>query len=419
MQHVIQQIHHSVLGALWPAFNSIPSWLVLSVGFLIGGLLIVAWMAVMAMAWTYGERRIAGFIQARLGPNRVGPLGLLQPVADGLKLLTKEDIVPAVAYKLLYTLAPLLVFVGALIPFAALPFAERLVVSDMPLGLYYILAFEAIEVIGILMAGWAPGSKWSLYGGMRLAAQLLSYEIPMGLCALVVIVFAGSMSLTEIVAWQAGPLHVPFLGAWDNPGLFGWAIFRSPALFLAFIMFYVGGLASCKRAPFDLPEAESELVAGYHTEYSGMRFSFFFMAEYAAMYVICAVAAILFLGGWSAPIPRPAIPEGATIVGSWVAAIGAAGAPKVASLPFFEKCYILISSMFGSIFSGDGLRIVANQGIGTVNLLMKAFFLYFVMIWVRWTLPRIRIDQVMYMCLKVLLPAAVVCVIFAIFQVVL
>lgn len=418
MQHVIQQIHHSVLGALWPAFNSVPSWLVLSVGFLIGGLLIVAWMAVMAMAWTYGERRIAGFIQARLGPNRVGPQGLLQAVADGLKLLTKEDIVPTVAYKGLYMLAPLLVFVGALIPFVALPFAERLVVSDMPLGLLYILAFEAIEVIGILMAGWAPGSKWSLYGGMRLAAQLLSYEIPMGLCALVVIVFAGSMSMTEIVAWQAGPVHVPFLGAWNNPWIFGWAIFRSPALFVAFIMFYVGGLASCKRAPFDLPEAESELVAGYHTEYSGMRFSFFFMAEYAAMYVVCALAATLFLGGWSAPLPRPAIPEGATIIGNWVKAVhDVTGGP--ASLGFFGKVIFLVKSGLGSAFSGDGLRIVANQAIGTVNLLMKAFFLYFVMIWVRWTLPRIRIDQVMYMCLKVLLPAAVVCVIFAIIQVVL
>ena len=417
MQNVILQIQHSILGALWPVFDAIPAWLMLAIGFAIGGGLILAWMAVTAMAWTYGERRIAGFIQARLGPNRVGPQGLLQAVADGVKLLLKEDIVPTVAYKLIYTLAPLLVLTGAFIPFVALPFAERWVIADMPLGLYYILAFEAIEVIGILMAGWAPGSKWSLYGGMRLAAQLLSYEIPMGLCALVVIVFAGSLSLTDIAAWQAGPIRVPFLGAFEHSWIFGWAIFRSPAAFVAFILFYVGGLASCKRAPFDLPEAESELVAGYHTEYSGIRFSFFFMAEYASMYVICALATILFLGGGHAPLPRPEIPAGATIFGHWAQSIHDAGG--AAGLTLYGKLALLAKTGWGAFFGGDGFKILANQAIGTVNLLMKAFFLYFVMIWVRWTLPRIRIDQVMYLCLKVLLPIAVACVIVAIFQVVL
>ncbi|MCL5270904.1 MAG: NADH-quinone oxidoreductase subunit H, partial [bacterium] len=244
------------------------------------GAIMLAWMAVMALVWTYGERRIAGFIQVRLGPNRVGPWGVLQPVADGIKLLVKEDVVPTVAHRLLYTLAPLLVFVGALLPFAALPFSERLVVSNMELALYYILGFEAIEVIGILMAGWAPGSKWSLYGGMRLAAQMLSYEIPMGLCILVVVLLTGSLNLGDIVAWQS---HDAFGLA--RPWILGWAIFRSPAALVGFVIFYVGGLAATKRAPFDLPEAESELVAGYHTEYSGMRFAFFFMAEYASMYV--------------------------------------------------------------------------------------------------------------------------------------
>ena len=158
MEPFVEQFHTSVVGALWPAAHAVPVWLVVCVGYGVGGALCLAWMALMAMAWTYGERRIAGFILVRLGPTRVGPMGLLQPVADGIKLLTKEDVAPAGADKLLYTLAPLLVFLGAFIPFVALPFSGRLVVANMELGLYYVLAFEAIEVIGILMAGWAPGS---------------------------------------------------------------------------------------------------------------------------------------------------------------------------------------------------------------------------------------------------------------------
>ena len=282
----------------------------------------------------------------------------------------------------------------------------------MQLGLYYILAFEAIEVIGVLMAGWAPGSKWSLYGGMRLAAQMLSYEIPMGLCVLVIVMMAGSLNLAEIVSWQS---HGAFGVA--HPWIFGWAIFRSPAALVAFGIFYVGGLASTKRAPFDLPEAESELVAGYHTEYSGMRFAYFFMAEYAAMYVICAMTAIIFLGGWHAPIPRPDVAANASIVGAWAQNI--AQLKGTADLSFFGKLNALIGAGCGALFHGDGVRILAREVIGTINLLMKAFFLYFIMIWVRWTLPRVRIDQVMYLCLKVLLPFALACVVWALFQVVL
>ena len=206
------------------------------------------------------------------------------------------------------------------LPFVALPFAERLVVADMDLALFFILAFEAIEVIGILMAGWAPGSKWSLYGGMRLAAQMLSYEIPLGLCVATIVVLSGSLNLIDIVAWQASPAF-----GLEHPWIFGWAIFRSPAAFVAFFIFFIGGLASSKRAPFDLPEAESELVAGFHTEYSGLRFAMFFMAEYATMYVVCALATILFLGGWHGPIPRPELPD-ATLLGMWSDAIAARAA---------------------------------------------------------------------------------------------
>ncbi|MEN6627082.1 MAG: complex I subunit 1 family protein [Candidatus Sumerlaeia bacterium] len=416
MQGWVEQFYSGVLVSMWPALKALPVWPLYIVVILVGAAIMLGWLSFMGIVGTYGERRIAGFIQVRLGPNRVGPFGVLQPIADGLKLLGKEDIVPSIAFKSLHILAPILVLVGAFLPFAALPFSERLLVTDMPLALYYILAFEAIEVIGILMAGWAPGSKWSLYGGMRLAAQMLSYEIPMSLCLLVVAFLAGSLNFNEIVKMQEAPV---LFGTVSSPwvtGILGWWIFRSPAAFVAFFIFFIGGLAASKRAPFDLPEAESELVAGYHTEYSGMRFAMFFMAEYAAMYVICAAAAIVFLGGWHGPIPRPAIPEGATLIGQWTAAI-AAGAP--ANLPLAGKASLLVNSLIGTVWSETGFKIIANQAIGAGNLLMKAFFLYFVMIWVRWTLPRVRIDQVMYLCLKVLLPFSLACAVWAAIQVVL
>ncbi|MCE5229367.1 NADH-quinone oxidoreductase subunit H, partial [bacterium] len=215
------------------------------------------------------------------------------------------------------------------------------------------------------------------------------------------------------VAWQAGPT---VLGS--NPiltGVLGWSIFRSPAAFVAFFVFFIGGLAASKRAPFDLPEAESELVAGYHTEYSGMRFAMFFMAEYAAMYVICAAASIVFLGGWHGPIPRPAIPEGASLIGLWSSAV--ASIPADAGI--VAKCTGAATGLLHTVTGGDGMRIIVNQAIGIANLLGKAFFLYFTMIWVRWTLPRVRIDQVMYLCLKVLLPFSLACAVWAAIQVVL
>jgi len=411
MDDIILSFHQGTVGALWPSLLQVPVWVTFAVAYTVGGALVLAWMAGMALIWTYGERRISGFIQVRLGPNRVGPQGLLQPVADAIKLLAKEDTVPTAANRLLYTAAPLLVFLGAMIPFAVLPFSERFVLSNMELALYYAIAFQAIEVIGILMAGWGPGSKWSLYGGMRLAAQMLSYEIPLGLCVLVIVLLTGSLNLGDIVRWQSQDAY-----GLAHPWILGWAIFRSPAAFVAFVAFYIGGLAATKRAPFDLPEAESELVAGYHTEYSGIRFAFFFMSEYAAMYVICALAAILFLGGWHGPIPRPALPADTSFMALWAEHIRMAH-PE--SLSFLGRVALFFTSGASTLFSGSGLLIALNEIIGIVNLLGKAFGLYFIMIWARWTLPRIRIDQVMYLCLKVLLPITLACVLWAAFQVVL
>lgn len=338
------------LGAhrVWPGMH-IPDLVIYPVAMLAACGVIIGVISLIAMVMIYLERKIAGHIQQRPGPMYVGWHGILQSIADGIKLLVKEDVIPDAANKFLFSFAPALVLVGAIAPFAALPFADKLIIANMDIGLFYILSFAALEVIGVIMAGWASNSKWSLYGGMRLAAQMMSYEIPMGLAILTVVLLAGSLNLNEICRQQ---LVAPF-------------VVKSPFAFCAFFVFYIAGLASTKRAPFDLPEAESELVSGFHTEYSGMRFSFFFLAEYAAMALISAVGAIVYLGGWNFPLP------------------------------------------------GAGHLV-----IGLLQLSAKTFALLFLMLWLRWTLPRIRVDQVMYMCLKVLVPFGMVCVVGAAVEVV-
>jgi NADH-quinone oxidoreductase subunit H len=255
------------------------------------------------------------------------------------------------------------VLMGAFAPFVVLPFSENLVVSNMSLGVYYALSFAALEVVGVIMAGWASHNKWSLYGGMRLAAQMMSYEIPMGLAMMTIVVLRGSLQLNHIINDQQG--------MW----ILSWNVFRGfPWALVAGFIFYIAGLAASKRTPFDLPEAESELVAGYHTEYSGMRFAMFMMAEYGTMYVISTLTAMLFLGGWHAPLPRALAWGGHTY---WQAG-----------------------------------PILAN-GLGAANLIGKSFVLMFIMLWLRWTLPRVRIDQIIYICMKVLVPFGIVCLLGA------
>jgi len=289
---------------------------------------------------TYAERKVAGHMQDRLGPMRVGPHGILQFLADGIKLFLKEDIIPTLADRKLFIIAPVVVFSASFASFVVVPWSKTLIVSDLNIGVLYILSISSIAVIGIIMGGWASNNKWSLYGAMRSAAQIVSYEVPIALSILAVILYTGSLSMQDIVEAQAG-------------GLSRWFLFRNPFLFVAFFLYYIAGLAEVNRVPFDLPEAESELVSGYNTEYSGMRFAFFFMAEYANMFIVSAIATALFLGGWHGILSDPVLP-------------------------------------------------------GFVWFMGKGLFLMFVMIWLRWTLPRLRVDQLMYVSWKVLLPLSFV-----------
>jgi len=303
-------------------------------------------VAPLAGVTSWLERRVWGRIQSRVGPNRVGPQGILQWLADGIKNLLKEDLIPAAADRKLFALAPYVVFMGFLATFVVIPFGSRLVVADLNIGLLYLLAVTSLVVVGILMAGWSSNNKWSLLGGMRSAAQIVSYEIPAGLSVLTIVLLAGTLSMQGIIRQQGW-------APWD------WFLFHSPFTFIAFFLFFTAALAEGNRTPFDIPEAESELVAGYVTEYSGMRFLFFFFAEWGNLYVIGAVAATLFLGGWHVP-------------------------------PITENPFI-------------------KGGLEFVVFFLKAYLWVFVAMWVRGTLPRVRVDQLMSMCWKYMVPLAFMC----------
>jgi len=308
------------------------------------------------------ERKVSGRIQDRLGPTRVGgKFGWLQGLADGVKLLQKEDLVPTAADGMLFRLAPFLVCVASFCAFIFLPFSDGWVAVTSDVGLFVLVAILSLEVFGIILAGYSSGSKWSLFGGMREAAQMVSYEIPLAICALIPIVAAGTLNLGDIGNYQTG---------W----VWNWFLFNDVFTFLAFFVYFIVATASCKRAPFDLAEAESELVGGFHTEYSGFRWSLFFLAEYASMFLVCGVAAILFLGGWHSGIGP-------------------------------------LDGMLVDWRNDDSFAIsyIANV-IGLGIFVSKAVLLVTVQIWLRWTLPRLRIDQVMTTCLKYLTPIS--CVLF-------
>src|SRR5688500_10506610 len=263
-------------------FGETPSLLVtILYSFILVATVFLGGVSLIAMFSIWWERKVAGHIQSRLGPNRVGPIGLLQSLADGAKLILKEDLIPKSADKLLFRLAPYLAFAPAFAAFLALPFGPNMTFEPrLNVGVFWILAILSVEVMGVILAGWASNNKWAVYGAMREACQMVSYEIPLGLAIVVAVLAAGTLNLVELGHLQGGGIHT-------------WVVFKNPFVFLAFFVYFIASLASNKRAPFDLPESESELVAGYHTEYSGMRFAFFFFAEYAGMFVVAAIQVAL------------------------------------------------------------------------------------------------------------------------------
>jgi NADH-quinone oxidoreductase subunit H len=306
--------------------------------------------------FVYWERKVIGWMHVRLGPNKIGPFGLLQAFADVVKLLIKEVILPTNANKFLYYLAPLLALIPALAAWAVIPFSSKMVLSNANAGVLYLLAMTSLGVYGIILAGWASNSRYALLGAMRSAAQVISYELAMGLCLVCVLVLAGSLNLTDIVNAQSG-----------HKGLFNW--YWLPLL-PVFVIYFISGVAETNRAPFDVAEGESEIVAGFHVEYSGSAFAIFFLAEYANMILVSFLASILFMGGWLSPLQGVITAD----VSPWV----------------------------NWIWTG-----------GFIWLFIKAFLFAFMFLWFRATFPRYRYDQIMRLGWKVLIPIAIVWVLVA------
>ncbi len=332
--NLVSYIKGNVINPIFPDF---PMELGTVLAMLVCAGIFVAVVPLLPLVLVLAERKVAARFQNRTGPMRVGPWGTLQTLADGIKLIFKEDFIPQQGDKLLFRLAPYIMFACSFAVFAAIPFGQNILVSDFNIGIFYIMAISSVIVMGVIMAGWSSNSKWSLLGSLRSAAQIVSYEIPLGLSILTVIMLVESLGMREIVENQSG-------------GIFTWLIFRTPFTFIAFFVFFISAIAEVNRTPFDLPEAESEIVAGFHTEYSGMRFALFFIAEYANMFAVSAIGVTLFLGGYEGILP-------------------------------------------GYDFLG-----------GLPGFVLKTLGLVFVMMWLRWTLPRLRVDQLMNLCWKYFIP---------------
>ncbi len=350
-------------------------------------LIILPLILIYAVFILWAERKIAAFVQDRMGPMEVGYYGLGQSFADLFKLIQKEDIVPSTADRKLFKLAPIVIFTAIFAGFATLPLSPDIIGSKIEVGVFYILTIISLDVVGLIMAGWGSGSKYPLFGALRAVAQIVSYEIPLTLSVLCAVMICQSLDLQEIsiqqgiwindvVGFASEKNYLFGIKAWgievtEVGGFLTWNIFRSPLLFFSFVIFFIASLAEANRAPFDIPEAESELVSGFHTEYSGFRFAILFLGEYAMMLLLCFLASILFLGSWNTPFPNIA----AARLADWTS-----GAPGT----------------------------IAGNLWGFFWLFSKALLLLFVQILARWTYPRLRVDQLMYLCWKVLIPASLV-----------
>jgi NADH-quinone oxidoreductase subunit H len=341
MEALARSLVHAV-----PALSGVPLWTLTTLIMVAASAVVLAFTLTYAGLASYALRKVAGDIQARIGPNRVGPYGLFQFIADGVKLLLKEDLIPAKADRFLFRLAPYFVFIGCFGAFVVVPFGVGLIAADLNIGIYYVLAVTSLVVVGVMLAGWSSNNKWALLGGMRAAAQIVSYEVPVGMALMPAILVAGSLSLQDMVRSQGGLL-----------GIFGWNLFHNPFTFAAFFLYFTAGLAETNQTPFDLPEAESELVSGYNVEYSGIRFALFFLAEFGDMFIVAALATACFLGGWQVPFVN------------------------VEALP----------ALWGNLLSFGAF-------------LVKTLLMVLLMFWVRWTLPRLRVDQLMRMSWKYLVP---------------
>ena len=320
------------IGSLFASF--LPAWIAQIIQIVVSITVFILFGTIVVMSLVYLERRVIAFMQDRIGPNRVGPEGLLQPVADVLKLFSKEDIVPTNADPVVFKLSTILMVISSLLVYAVIPFGKGMIISDLNIGIIYFIAISSLTAVGMLMAGWGSNNKYALLGAMRAAAQVVSYEIPLVFSIIGVAMITGSLSTVSIVNAQA---------AWAG---WRWNIFLQP---IGFLVYFISATAELNRTPFDLMEAESELVAGYHTEYSGVRFALFFLAEYLNAFAVAALGVTLFFGGWLGPILPPYV---------W--------------------------------------------------FLLKTYLLFFVFYWMRGTLPRVRIDQLMNLAWKYLLPAALV-----------
>ncbi len=335
---------------------------------------IFAFIALFSLVAVYAERKISAFIQDRLGPMEVGKFGLLQTFADILKLIQKEFIIPASSDKVLFSIAPVIIFLSVFLGFAAIPWSMGFIGFNTSLGVLYVFAIISIEALGILMAGWGSNNKYSLLGAVRSVAQIVSYEIPAGFAILSAVMISQTLNL-QILNYSQGILatqEIKFFGFFDVNqigGFLAWNVFQAPHLIISYIIYFISSLAECNRAPFDLPEAESELIGGFHTEYTGLRFAFIFLAEYAMMLLVAMLGVILFLGGWNTFLPN---------IGS------------------FKLAEYTTGNYWGIFW-----------------LLSKSFIVVIVQIWIRWTLPRFRVDQLMSLCWKILTPLAFLCVILS------